>query len=61
MISVAKANLADKEREARVLRARVNGTEDPVLGAPSASGCSCGCCAVEEDFHTEDEVTTERA
>ena len=61
MISVAKANLADKEREARAMRARVNGTEDPVLGAPSASGCSCGCCAVEEDFHTEDEVTTERA
>ena len=58
MISVAKANLADKEREARVLRARANHTEDPALGAASAS---CGCCAVEEDFHTEDEVQTERA
>ena len=63
MISVAKANLADKEREARVLRARANGTEDPALGAQAkaAAGCGCGCAAIEEDFHTEDEVRTERA
>ena len=63
MISVAKANLADKEREARVLRARANHTEDPALGAQAkaAAGCGCGCAAIEEDFHTEDEVRTERA
>ena len=61
MISVAKANLADKEREARVLRARANGTEDPALGVQAKAAAGCGCCAVEEDFHTEDEVRTERA
>ena len=63
MISVAKANLADKEREARVLRARANHTEDPALGAQAkaAAGCDCGCAVIEEDFHTEDEVKTERA
>ena len=63
MISVAKANLADKEREARVLRARANHTKDPALGAQAkaAAGCDCGCAVIEEDFRTEDEVKTERA
>ena len=55
MISVAKANLADKEREAREMRARAAGTEDAVRKVERAAA------DVTEDFHTEDEVRTERA
>ncbi|MEE0845246.1 MAG: acyl-CoA dehydratase activase-related protein [Eggerthellaceae bacterium] len=58
MISVAKANLEGKEREARAMRARVNGASGEPSGV-SKAGC-CGCSAVEEDFHTEDEVETQR-
>ena len=50
MISVAKANMAEKETEARGARAQFVEAQKA-----AARGTSC---VVTEDFHTEDEVTT---
>ena len=61
MISVAKANLAEKEQEARAARDQLREAQKQA----AASSCGCGdTCPVGEtleQFHTEDEVETERA
>ncbi len=61
MISVAKANLAEKEQEARAARDQLTAAQQQAAASSCGCGDTCPAGEVLEQFHTEDEVETERA